>query len=278
MTTKRRFLGTALTACLAVAIALPAFAQQTAQSLSSESVIEQIKKNGVIKIGLSLFKPWSMRDKKGELIGFELDVGRKLAKDMGVDVEFVPTAWDGILPALLSRNFDVIISGMSVTPERNLTVNFSEPYAYSGLTILANTAMIKDFKLSDYNRPDVTFTARRGATSATTVTQLFPEAKLLLFDDDGAANQEVLNGNAHATMASVPDASAEIRKYGDVLSIPFNEQFLATGEAFAYRKGDPDATNFFNNWIGANWKNGWLQERNDFWFKGITWESEVVSE
>ena len=271
----RRIFGAALAAAMSMAAALPALAQDARQALSQESVIEAIKERGVIKIGLSLFVPWSMRDKKGDLIGFELDVGRKLAADMGVEVEFVPTAWDGIIPALVSGKFDVIISGMSVTPERNLTVNFSEPYAYSGLTILANSAMTKGFTMADFNKPEVTFAARRGATPATVIAQLFPAATLLLFDEDGASTQEVLNGNAHATMASEPTPSREARSHPETLSVPFAETFLATGEAFAYRKGDPDATNFFNNWIGVNWKNGWLQERNDYWFRGSEWEGEV---
>lgn len=271
----RRIFGAALAAAMSMATALPTLAQDARQALSQESVIEAIKERGVIKIGLSLFVPWSMRDKKGELIGFELDVGRKLAADMGVEVEFVPTAWDGIIPALVSGKFDVIISGMSVTPERNLTVNFSDPYAYSGLTILANSAMTKGFTMADFNRPEVTFAARRGATPATVIAQLFPVATLLLFDEDGASTQEVLNGNAHATMGAEPTPSREARSHPETLSVPFPETFLATGEAFAYRKGDPDATNFFNNWIGVNWKNGWLQERNDYWFRGSEWEGEV---
>jgi len=260
---------------LATSLALPAVAQDARADLSKTSVIEQIKEAGVIKIGLSLFTPWSMRDKKGELIGFELDVGRKLAADMGVEVEFVPTAWDGIIPALVSGKFDVIISGMSVTPARNLTVNFSDPYAYSGLTILANTAMTAGMSIEDYNKPEITFAARRGATPATVIAQLFPEANLLLFDEDGAATQEVLNGNAHATMAADPTPSAEARKNPETLSVPFSETFLATGESFAYRKGDPDASNFFNNWISINWKNGYLKERSDYWFKGTVWANQV---
>ncbi|MDN5785676.1 transporter substrate-binding domain-containing protein [Pseudorhodobacter sp.] len=272
----RRMMTAAMGAALAAALAVPASAQDARADLSKTSVIESIKEAGVIKIGLSVFVPWSMRDKKGDLIGFELDVGRKLAADMGVDAEFVPTAWDGIIPALVSGKFDVIISGMSITAERNLTVNFSDPYAYSGLTILANTAMTKDLKtLEDYNKKEVTFAARRGATPATVIQQLFPNATLLLFDEDGASTQEVLNGNAHATMMSEPSPSDEVRKHPETVSIPFNQSFLATGEAFAYRKGDPDATNFFNNWIGVNWKNGWLQERNDYWFKGNAWADQV---
>lgn len=280
MSTNRRklmsnALGLAFAALTSTVFATGAMAQSATQSLSSESVIETIKRDGVIRIGLSIFTPWSMRDKNGELIGFELDVGRALAEDMGVDVEFVPTAWDGIIPQLVAGNFDVIISGMSITPARNLTVNFTQPYAYSGLTILANTAMTEGFTLEDYNSPDVTFAARRGGTPASTIAQLFPEAKLLLFDEDGAATQEVLNGNAHANMQAEPTPSIEARRYPDQLSVPFDQTFLATGEGFALRKGDPDALNFFNNWIAVRTANGWLKERNDYWFKGNDWEDQV---
>ena len=279
-TTRRKImsnaLGMAFAALTSTILATPAFAQTATQSLSSESVIETIKKDGVIRIGLSIFTPWSMRDINGELIGFELDVGRALAEDMGVDVEFVPTAWDGIIPQLVSGNFDVIISGMSVTPARNLTINFTNPYAYSGLTILSNTAMIDGFTLKDYNSADVTFGARRGGTPATVIGQLFPEATLLLFDEDGAATQEVLNGNAHATMGAEPTPSIEARRYPDTLSVPFDQTFLATGEGFGLRKGDADALNFFNNWIAVRHANGWLKERNDYWFKGTDWDDQVT--
>ena len=275
MTVTRRVFGAAIGALAMAAVALPALAQNTRAALSSESVIETIKKRGVIKIGLSLFVPWSMRDKNGDLIGFELDVGRQLAEDMGVDVEFIPTAWDGIIPALVSGKFDVIISGMSITAQRNLTVNFSEPYAFSGLTVLANKALTEGFGMADFNNPDVTFAARRGATPAVVIAKMFPEAKLLLFDEDGASTQEVLNGNAHASMASEPTPSREVRKYPDTLWTPFDQTFDARGEAFAHRKGDPDATNFFNNWIGTKWRTGWLKARNDYWFKGNEWEALV---
>ena len=137
MNIARRLLGAVFIAALtSISFSQATFAG-TAQQLGAESVIETIKKRGVIKIGLDLFVPWSMRDKNGDLVGFEPDVGRKLAADMGVEVEFVPTKWAGIIPALVAGKFDVIISGMTVTPARNLTVNFSEPYAFSGLTILA---------------------------------------------------------------------------------------------------------------------------------------------
>lgn len=276
MTLTRRVFGAALGAVAVAGLALPASAQSIAQQLSSESVIESIQEEGVIRIGLSLFVPWSMRDVNGELIGFELDVGRQLAEDMGVEVEFIPTSWDGIIPALLGGNFDVIISGMSSTASRNLTVNFTDPYAFSGLAILANTSMTEGMALEDYNDPSITFAARRGATPASVIQRRFPEANLLLFDEDGASAQEVLNGNAHATMMSQPSPNMEAARYPDVLSVPFDELYDPRGEGFAIRKGDPDALNFFNNWIAQQWRSGWLQERHDYWFAGNEWADQVA--
>jgi polar amino acid transport system substrate-binding protein len=72
----------------------------------ADDLIADIQKRGTLKVGMSTFVPWAMRDKKGELIGFEIDVAKKLAADMGVEVEFVPTAWSGIIPALLAKKFD----------------------------------------------------------------------------------------------------------------------------------------------------------------------------
>ena len=135
---------TALTAvALALALLIPplARAQSNAQQLAADSVVETIKKRGAIRVGMSTFVPWAMRDKNGELIGYEIDIAKRLAEDMQVKAEFVPTAWDGIIPALLAGKFDVVIGGMSITPERNLTVNFTLPYANSGIHMVANKAI-----------------------------------------------------------------------------------------------------------------------------------------
>ncbi len=271
-----RLAGVVLAAALTAPATPTVQAQNARQELSAESVIETIKRRGAIKIGLSLFMPWAMRDSNGDLIGFEIDVGRKLAEDMGVEAEFTPTAWDGIIPALVSGKFDIIISGLSITPQRNLTVNFTRPYAYTGATIVANRQLTEGFSIEDYNRPEVTFAARRGGTPAAVIANTFPDAQLLLFDEDGTAAQEVLNGNAHATMASQPAPSREARTYPDILHVPFDVLFDQQGEGFAVRKGDPDALNFFNHWIANHWRSGWLQERHDFWFTTDEWADRVV--
>lgn len=276
MSISRKLLATATAAVAAAGLSAPSAGQDATQALTRESVIETVKQDGVIRIGLSLFVPWSMRDKNGDLIGFEPDVGRKLAEDMGVDVEFVPTSWDGIIPALVAGNFDVIISGMSITAQRNLTVNFTQPYAYSGIALLANRQMTEGFSLEDFDSPDVVFAARRGATPAVAIADNFPNAQLLLFDEEGAATQEVLNGAAHATMASQPTPNIDARRNPETLYVFEGELFNQRGEGFALRKGDPDALNYFDNWIAQQWRSGWLEETHDYWFAGEEWADEVA--
>ena len=125
------FLTKVKTALAAAALAVGGLAAAVAPA-SAEGLLETIQQRGKLMVGMSTFVPWAMRDKEGNLIGFEIDVATKLAEDMGVEIEFVPTAWSGIIPALLAEKFDVIIGGMSITPQRNLTVNFTAPYANSG--------------------------------------------------------------------------------------------------------------------------------------------------
>ncbi len=274
LTESRLKLGMAAVICMAVATG--AVAQRTQQQLSSESVIETIKRRGALKVGMSTFVPWAMRDKNGELVGFEVDVAKKIATDMGVAIEFVPTAWDGIIPALLAGKFDVIIGGMSIRAQRNLTINFTVPYAHSGVGVAASKEMTAGMAWpDDYNNSDVTFTCRRGATACIAVDELFPKATALKFDDDSQSAQEVLNGNAHAVVSSYPRPTMLVHQHGDKLFLPTTDNLTEGDEAFGLRKGDPDALNFFSNWIAVNTRSGWLKDRHSYWFKTTDWAGQV---
>lgn len=260
---KNRFLVSVL-----VAVCVTIIPVMTANA--GDSVIEKISKKGIIRVGMDIFVPWAMKDKKGELIGFEIDVAKQLAKDMGVKIEFVPTKWSGIIPALLTGKFDVIIGGMSVTPQRNLKVNFTQPYYYSHQALLANKKMAPGFKLKDFNSPKVTIAARLGSTAAIAAKRHFPKAKIRLFDDEPAAVQEVRNGRVHAMVSAQPLPAHTAVDYPEIL-VSYDVSLMKEPICFGVRKGDVDTLNYFNNWIEITRRKGWIQDRHKYWFLSKDW-------
>lgn len=258
---------------LVVVMQQTAFAEGIRQQLVAESTIEQALRRGVLNVGMSTFVPWAMKDKAGNFIGFEIDVASRLAADMGVKVNFVPTKWSGIIPALLTGKFDVIIGGMGIRPDRNQKVNFSIPYNYSGMSLLAHRERAAGFDtLEAFNRPDVAIAARIGTTAAAAAKKHMPRAKLRLFDDEAQAVQELLNGRVHALVASAPLPAFQAIKYPDRLFLPLRGTFTKEPNGFAVRKGDVDTLNYFDNWIRVVDAEGWLTERQHYWFETRDWE------
>jgi len=243
---------------------------------STPGTVDKVLKRGVLKVGMSTFVPWAMKDKTGKLIGFEIDVARRLAKDMGVDIQFVPTKWSGIIPALITGKFDVIIGGMGIVPKRNLKVNFSIPYDYTGMSMVAHSQMAAGFnKLEDFNKPDIIIAARLGSTAVTATRKYLPKAKLRLFDDESQAYQELANGRVHAVVGSAPTPAFQALKYPDRLYLPLKAPFTREPIGFAVNKGDHDTLNFFNNWIRVVTAEGWFKERKHYWFRTKNWESLI---
>ena len=273
----RLFLSTAILLMITVLAAPAVFAAgDVRQQLTAESAIEKVLQRGVLRVGFDTFVPWAMKDKSGNYIGFEIDVATRLAKDMGVKVEFVPTKWDGIIPALLTGKFDVIIGGMGIRPDRNLKVNFTIPYEYSGMSIMANKEKAAGFdSLEDFDKEDVVIAAKLGTTAANAAKKFMPKAELRLFGDEAQAVQELLNGRAHAMVASAPLPAHQVYKNPDKLFLPLKENFTKENIGFAVRKGDPDTLNYFDNWIRMVEAEGWLKERMHYWFETKEWEAQI---
>lgn len=253
-----------------------AIAGKVQQQLVAESSIETVLKRGVLRVGMSTFVPWAMKDKTGKLIGFEIDVATRLAKDMGVKVEFVPTKWAGIIPALLTGKFDVIIGGMGILPKRNLKVNFTIPYDVTGMSIVAHKELAAGFdSLEDFNRSNVAISVRLGSTAVAAAKKFMPKAKLRKFDDESQAYQELINGKAHAVVGSAPMPTFQALKYSEKLFLPLKGTFTKEPIGFALKKGDFDTLNFFNNWITVVQAEGWLKERKHYWFETRDWEGMI---
>ncbi len=240
--------------------------------LSQESTVEQIMKRGVLRVGMDTFLPWAVKGKDGEYIGFEIDVARRLAEDMGVKVEFIPTKWAGIIPALLTGKFDVIIGGMGILPKRALKVNFTLPYDFSGMSIVAHKEKAAGFvSLNDFNNPDIEIACKLGTTAVTAAKKYMPKATLRLFDDEAQAYQELRNGRVHAVVGSAPRPAYEAISYPDTMFLPLKQNFTREPIGFALRKGDVDTLSFFNSWITTVMLEGWLEERHHYWFGSRDW-------
>ena len=251
----------------------PSGAADIQRQITNASMIENVLKRGVMRVGLGTFVPWAMKDKTGQLIGLEIDVAKRLAKDMGVDVEFVPTRWAGIIPALLTGKFDIIVGGMGVVPARNLKVNFTIPYYYTGMSMVASRKLAAGFaSVADFNRPDVTLAIRLGSAQVIAAQKYMPKAKLRKFDSEAQVYQEVVNGKAHAAIGFTPSPAFQALKYPEKLFLPLKETFTKQPVGLAVRKGDPDSLNFLNNWIRVIQAEGWIQERNHYWFRTKDWE------
>ncbi len=262
--------------CIGLGLAILILLGSGFQALSqerSESVIDQVRSRGTLRVGISTFMPRAMKDKNGKLIGFDVDVANKIAEDLGVKPELILTDWDAIIPSLLLGKFDVIISGLIVTPARNLTVNFSDPYATDGVGMAANAKLAAGFNaFEDFNKPSIKIAVRRGATPyIALVRKLFPQAVMLEFDDDDLALKEVLAGKAHAVLSGEPRPTFWCMDHRDTLIKPFNSTLTVDLRAIALRKGDADSLNFFNNWIRVRTNDGWLRECEEYWFKSRKW-------
>ena len=266
----KRLLITAFLCCMLCALPVAAFAA------APKGAIEEAVSRGTLRVGLSSFVPWAMQDKSGTYIGFEVDVATRLAKDLGLKLELVPTRWSGIVPALLTGKFDVIIGGLSIIPERTLRVNFSIPYDYSGIEAVASRAAAQGrTTLEEFNTPQTIVAARTGSTAATAAKAVLPKAQLRLFDDEAPAVQEVLAGRAHLLFASMPLGTMERLRAPEKLFNPLRTLLFLQPIGMALRKGDYDSVNVLNSWIRLVEAEGWLKERKAYWFESTDWEKRL---
>ena len=244
-----------------------------------DSVIEEVQDRGTLRVGLGLFEPWSACNADGELIGFEIDVATRVAEDMGVEVEFARTDWNYIIPALIAEEFDVIISGMTILPERNLKVNFTSSYNSTGIYLVANTEQTAHLEtLADFNSSSITIATRRGASSIPAIENVFPDAMILLYDTDNAVLQAVVSGEADAAAAFATTRTTWVEANPMTLHLPSEEPFAGEVLAIAVRKGDLDTLNFFNSWIAIRHADGWLEQHREYWFETRDWADQVATD
>ncbi|MCP4747509.1 MAG: transporter substrate-binding domain-containing protein [Desulfobacteraceae bacterium] len=245
--------------------------------LWKKSTLNEIIKRGELRVGFEAgYLPFEMADKKGKFIGFDIDVAKEMAKSMNVRFVPVNTAWDGIIPALVTKKFDIIMGGMTVTQERNLNINFADPYIIVGQTILLNKKnkdKVNSYK--DLNDPKYTITSKLGTTGEQAIKRMIPKAKYKSFESESEAALEVLNNKADATIYDLPFCATFMAQQGKGKLIFLDEPFTYEPLAWAVRKGDPDFLNWLNNFLRQLKNDGRYDKIYNKWIKSTDWIKTV---
>ena len=239
-------------------------------------VLDDILDRGSIRVGVAEFAPWTIRTKSGKLIGFEIDVARKIASDMGVKPEITVYEWEKIIPALQQGEIDVIAGGMAITPGRALQVNFTRPLATSGVTLATNTKKTQNIKsLKDLNEERVVITVVADTLALSVAQTFFDQATIKVYATSELAENEILEDRAHGYLASVPEVNFLALMNSDKIDVPIKEPFMASSEGLAVKKGEQELLNFLNAWVVARLTDKWLGTTHDYWFETIAWVPEL---
>ena len=235
--------------------------------------LDDITKRGTLRVGVSLFTPWTIQNEEGKLAGFDVDVARKIADDMGLKVELKVYPWEDIMPALNKGEIDLIAAGMAITPSRALKVAFSQPYSESGVTLATHTANTKNINsLTELNKKEITITAVKDSIGGDLAASVFDKATLTLFEKPEQAEKAVLEGKAHGYVASSPMANILALTHPEVVDLPLPEALLSYKIGFAVRKNEQSLLNFLNAWIVSRTADRWLPASANFWFESLEWQ------
>jgi polar amino acid transport system substrate-binding protein len=262
--------------CLVLFLAaiLPATAL-TADPAASPT-IKAIKQRNELRVGLEAgYMPFEMIDKGGEIIGFDIDLARLMARKLGVPLKVVNQSWDGIIPALLTGKFDVTLGGMTITPERAKQVDFCDPYITIGQTVLLNHKLAGRIKsVGDLDRPEFTVLTKLGTTGDIAARKQFRRATLKTFEHQAEAAIEVLNSRADGFVYDLPFNAVMAMRYPDGLTLlrpPFTREDLG----WAVRQGDPALRAWLNEFLAGLRQDGTYDALYRKWFESSAWLANV---
>ncbi len=239
--------------------------------------LDRILESGELRVGLSGNQPpLNMKNKSGEIIGLEVDLLDALAISMGLETRLVAMPFGDLLPALEKGEVDLVMSGMTITPERNARVAFVGPYVISGKSLLTKSKTIASVEsaaaLDVANR---TYAALRGSTSEDFVKTNLPKAKLVTTQDYDSAVDMVIADEVDALVADYPICALSVLRHPEaglsMLATPFTVEPLG----IALPADDPLFVNLLENYLTTLDGTGLLTQLKAKWFSDGTWVSEL---
>jgi polar amino acid transport system substrate-binding protein len=204
--------------------------------------------------------------------GFDIDLAREMARELGVDFSPVNTRWTSIIPSLTLGRCDIIISGMSVTELRRQKVDFSDPYMRVGQTVLLNIKLADQVNsYTDLNDPTYSVASKPGTTGEEAVKRFLPKANYLPFDSELEAARAVAKGDVDAFVYDQPFNATFVAMHGAQDVIFLDEPFTDEAIAFAIRKDDPDFLEWLNAFLSELRAGGRYEKIRSKWFESTDW-------
>ena len=237
------------------------------QADAEKTTWETIQEEGVLVAGLDDgFAPMGYRDAEtNELIGFDIDMGAELGKRLGVEIEWKPTAWDGVIAALKSKKFDVIISGMSVTDERKEAINFSKNYVNAGIGMVVrkdNTDITNADDLANLKGENI---ATQTNSSGETACKDLGLENVRLYDAYPEAFQDLAIGRVDVVIVDVTTAAHYVSKKPDTYKV-VGERLVYEPYAIGIRKEDEQLKQAIDDALKEMMEDGTLTDISMKWF------------
>ena len=247
--------------------------QQGSSSTSASPVLDRIQKRGELIVGtMGNMPPLNMTAKDGEIFGLEPDLARMMANAMNVKVKFVIKPFPELLPALRAGEVDMVLSGMTITPKRNMEVAFVGPYFISGkafLTKVKTIALAK--KTAEVNSPDTKIVTLKDSTSQTFAETFLDKTTLFATGTYDEAVEMVLKDKVQAMIADYPICVVSVFRYPEagLLSVVTPLTYEPIG--IAIPANDPLLMNWTTNTLNSIEASGNLDELRLKWFAKGSW-------
>jgi polar amino acid transport system substrate-binding protein len=227
------------------------------QSQSAGDILDEIHKAKKIRIAIDLgVPPYGMTDEKMQPAGSDVDTAQALAKDWGLEFELVPTTGASRIPSLQTGKADLVISTLSVTPERAQVIDFSPPYAVIRQVIAGSKSAGAIKSMADLDRKTVGTV--RGTTHDTLLTKDGPKGmKLVRFDDDATEGQAFLSGQIDL-FSTAEMLLPRIDKKNPERHVEAKFVLSTANLAIGVKKGEKRLLDEVNKWVTVNLKNGTL--------------------
>ena len=237
------------------------------------SRLERIIKSGELRVGTSGRQPpMTARSKDGELMGYEIELAVMLAEVMNLRVRFVQMAFSDLLPSLEEGTVDVVMSGMTITPERNLKVAFVGPYIISGKSILVKAARFAQLnETAEINKDAIRVAALKGSTSQAFVEKVIPRAKLVPTLDYDEAVGMLINDSVDLIIADYPICALTILRKPEAGLATLEEPLTLEPIGIAMPADAVLLHNLVANYFSALQMTGVLQDLEKKWFQDGGW-------